>query len=172
MKQMTPFQQRWLIYGWVSLFTILLATLLEKPEYLWMLGIGWLGFLNVEWMVYLTRTSYAPMVQKLYNHCYLTCQHPICQTLLKLRGDDYFLTFGDSTTKTRVKTCLVSLWNVLHFVLFFILGRVVPNVFWEVVVVSIIYEYAEYKLYNCHDAMDILWNISGYLAGVFIGERV
>lgn len=168
MKQMTPIQQRWFIYSMVSLLGIILSMIYEKPEYLWMLGIGGLGVLNVEWMVYLTHTSYAPIVQKLYNHCYLTCQHPGCQFLLKLRGDDYFLTFGDSTTEYRVKTCLISLWNILHFVLFFIMGLVVPNVFWEVVLVSMIYEYAEYKLYNCHDVLDIVWNISGYLLGDYV----
>ena len=150
------------------LITILLAYYLsiqfKKPEYMTMAWIGLLGFINVELMLYLSKTSYASMIQKAYSKCYISCKHPFCQLLLKFRGKDYFLTFNEQT-ELRVKTCLLSLWGVLHFLLFMILGYVIPNVLWEVVGVSILYEFAEYLLYNCHDAFDIVLNVSGYLVG-------
>lgn len=150
------------------LLTIILAYALSiqfhKPEYITMAWIGVLGFINVELMLYLSKTSYASTIQKAYSKCYISCEHSFCQLLLKFRGKDYFLTFNEQT-ELRVKTCVLSLWGVLHFVLFMMIGYFVSNVLWEVVGVSILYELAEYLLYNCHDALDIVLNVSGYLVG-------
>jgi len=158
---------RMFLYAIIFIIAYILSILLNKNEYITLYWIGLIGFLNVELMTYLTTTRFASYINKAYSYCYISCEHPICKFLLKLRGDDYFLTFAEGQEK-RIKSCMLSLWGVLHFILFAIIGFFIPNVFWEVVIVSILYELAEYLLYNCHDALDILLNIAGYLTGVYL----
>jgi len=158
---------RLFLYACTFIIAYIAATIIDKPQYLTMYWIGLIGFLNVELMLYLTKTKYSSFIKNAYTNCYINCKNPFCKYILQFRGDDYFLTFGDEK-ETRVKTCLLSLWGVLHFILFTIIGLFVPNVFFEVVIVSILYELIEYLLYNCHDALDILLNISGYLLGTYL----
>lgn len=162
---------RFFLYLCTILIAYYLSVQFKKPEYRTMAWVGLLGFLNVELMLYLSKTLYAPMVQKAFSKCYLKCDHKACSYLLGFRGKDYFLTFNGEK-EIRVKTCLLSLWGVLHFVLFLIMGWLIPNVLWEVVGVSILYEMAEYLLYNCHDGLDIVLNVSGYLVGRILRNQV
>lgn len=155
------------IYSLVFVIAYILSILFEKKEYLTFYWIGLIGFLNVELMTYLTTTRFASYINKAYSYCYISCEHPICKLLLRFRGKDYFLTFGEGSEK-RIKSCMLSLWGILHILLFAIIGYFIPNILWEVILVSILYELAEYTLYNCHDALDILLNVFGYLIGVYL----
>jgi hypothetical protein len=142
--------------------------LMNKPQYFKMYWIGLIGFINVELMTYLTTTKYKNIINNAYNKCYVVCYDKWCKYLLKFRGEDYFLTFNGQDKIYRVKNCLLSLWGVLHFILFALIGFFIPDVFYEVIIISILYEYIEYLLYNCHDALDIVLNIIGYLFGTFL----
>lgn len=167
---MNILKTRWFrifLYGVVFLIAYTLSIVLKKEEYLTFYWIGLIGFLNVELMTYLTTTHFASYINKAYSYCYLSCEHPICKVLLKFRGKDYFLTFGEGQ-ELRVKTCMLSLWGILHILLFATIGYFISNILWEVILVSILYELAEYLLYNCHDALDILLNVFGYLMGVYL----
>lgn len=159
---------RMVMYFITFILAYILSVLLNKQEYITMYFIGLIGFMNVELMTYLTTTKYAKVINKLYNMCYIDCDHPICKYLTKYRGKDYFLTFGNSTQSKKIKTCLISLWGVLHFLLFAIIGIYVKGVLVQVVLVSLIYEYLEYVLYNCHDVFDIVLNVAGYLFGSYV----
>jgi len=160
---------RILLYVITYIIAYIASVIVNKPQYLTMYWIGLLGFINVELMTYLTNTKYKDIVNKAYNQCYIVCREEWCKYLLKFRGEDYFLTFNGKSDKSfRIKNCLLSLWGVLHFVLFALIGFFVPNVLYEVIIVSILYELAEYYLYNCHDALDVVLNVSGYLFGVLL----
>ena len=159
---------RMVMYFITFILAYTLSVSLNKPEYITMYFIGLIGFMNVELMTYLTTTKYAKVINQLYTMCYINCDHPICKYLTKYRGKDYFLTFGNSTQSKKTKTCILSLWGVLHFLLFAIIGIYVKGVLIEVVMVSILYEYLEYVLYNCHDAFDIVLNVAGYLFGSYV----
>ncbi len=160
---------RMFLYALVFIITYILSILLNKKEYITLYWIGLIGFLNVELMTYLTTTRFSSYIDKAYSYCYISCEHPFCKLLLKFRGDNYFLTFAEGQEK-RINKCMLSLWGVLHVILFAIIGYFVPNVFWEIVIISILYELAEYLLYNCHDALDILLNVAGYLIGVYLQQ--
>lgn len=161
---------RVLLYALTYVLAYLGAKIMKKPQYITMYWIGLLGFINVELMVYLTTTKYSDIVNKAYNYCFIQCKNEWCKYLLKFRGKDYFLTFNGVKQGERVKNCLLSLWGILHFVLFAIIGFFVPNVFYEVILISVVYELLEYVLYDCHDALDIVLNIGGYLFGAFLYE--
>jgi hypothetical protein len=95
------------------------------------------------------------------------------QSLSSSRGDGGFAPTGSpqSLSSSRgdgTPQCMLSLWGVLQFLLFALIGFVAPSIFPAIVIVSLIYEMAEYFLYQCHDALDILLNISGYLFGMLI----
>jgi hypothetical protein len=158
---------RWGLYlasFWVA---YALAKATNNPDYLlaWMIGL--IGFVNVEVMYILSRVpTTADTVQRLYSQCYWSCDHPICRLATSMRGEGYFLTPEGTTSPKKVRSCMLSLWGVLHFILFFLIGFVAPSIFPAIVLVSLVYEFAEYTLYNCHDAMDVVLNIMGYLFGM------
>jgi len=134
-------------------------------DYLKLFWIGAIGFVNVEVMYYLSnQPSTSPLINRLYGKCYVACEHPICKKITLFRGTGYFLT-TDPTDERKLKTCILSLWGVLHFILFAIIGYFVPNKLPLILLISVVYEGAEYLVANCHDLLDVVLNVSGYLVG-------
>jgi hypothetical protein len=158
------------LYGLGWLVVIGLAWALDKPEYVLAMVIGSMGMGVVEGMKYMTETKYGERVKTVFRQCYLECHLPVCEWLTQFRGRRYFLTNGDGNGK--VKYCMLSLWGVLHFVLFVLIGLFVPNIGWEVLGASLVYEGGEYVLYQCHDLLDVGINMAGYLVGSFVARRV
>ena len=51
-------------------------------------------------------------------------------------------------------------------------GILIPNIFHEAFIVGVCFEMFEYFMYKCHDPLDIIWNVSGYVIGAQIGKRI
>lgn len=160
------------LYGLGWLVVLVLAWALEKPEYVVAMLIGSGGMAVVEGMKYLTETRYGDVVKRLFRQCYFECHLPLCEWLTQFRGRRYFLTNGDEEERERVKYCMLSLWGVLHFVLFVLIGFFVPNIGWEVLGASLVYEGGEYLLYRCHDLLDVGINMAGYLVGSALSRQL
>ena len=144
----------------------------KDSSYLTLFIIGAIGFTNVEIMYYLSQNpSTTDLISKLYGTCYISCDHPICKKITMFRGSGYFLTTNPEDER-KVKTCMLSLWGVLHILLFILIGYFVPNKFWIVLLISIIYESAEYMVCNCHDLLDVLLNMLGYVIGVGLSKII
>lgn len=160
---------RLVIYILSIIIVLTLSSILNRPEYVTALIISGVGMLTVEVMYYLTKTTYAPPVVKAFTQCYFQCDHPICNKLNQYRGRHYFLT---PTAPIKLEQCMISLWRVLHVILFIALGFFVPNIFPEIILGSIIYESAEYYICKCHDPLDIIANLIGYGIGVYFSHLV
>jgi len=77
--------------------------------------------------------------------------------------------------------CL-DIWHVSHFVMWFIIGILVPHKYIEVLIISIIWEYYEhycfkYKVQLCTSEYcgryeDIVLNVSGYIIGSHFSKLI
>lgn len=79
----------------------------------------------------------------------------------QLRGSNYFLG-GDIKYK---KYCILTSWSLLHVVLYFLFGWFFPSMFWETLLMGIMFELVEWLTYDCHDLLDIGWNTLGFVMG-------
>ena len=61
-------------------------------------------------------------------------------------------------------TCVLTLWEVVHFIFYLILGFLAPDLFYPAMIVGISWEIMESKL-ECHNLGDILFNLSGFWVG-------
>jgi hypothetical protein len=104
--------------------------------------------------------------------------HKVCNIFLPgidfswLRGEKYY---RDNTTiedRLRLRECIATNWNVLHFCLFFVIGVLCPNVKFllTIFLLSVIFELYEYHAYKCHDVTDCLYNAAG-LGMAYIFKR-
>lgn len=65
--------------------------------------------------------------------------------------------------------CLVTSWNLSHFVMYLLMGYLFPNIFFETLIIGIIFEFIESRA-DCYDVLDVVFNSSGYLIGVMINK--
>ena len=108
------------------------------------------------------------------NRCMAWCSNPQQQQLLNrynLRGTDLFVashfTEGfdmEFLDKIR-RCCIITGWNLSHFIVHFISGLLFPTLVIEAILLGVTFEALEYQFLNCHDTMDLIMNISGVLLG-------
>ena len=82
----------------------------------------------------------------------------------KTRGNMYIID-GDNKNNDRIKTCFLTFFGAMHFLLYMVIGLLVPNLFLETFIIGIAFELYEYYQYQCHDAFDIVFNTAGFLVG-------
>lgn len=95
------------------------------------------------------------------------------------RGDDYFLPelTGDDTATARERyreksrRCPITVWSLLHFITYAVLGFLAPKLFWLMFVMGVVWEMSEWFL-KCHCLMDIAWNFAGLVVGVNIRQAI
>lgn len=95
------------------------------------------------------------------------CVPSIQNVLAATRGKKYIIddTGAGTTNSSRIKSCLVTFWSAMHFGLYFVIGLSLPNLFLETFLIGVAFEVFEYYKYECHDALDILFNTTGFLVG-------
>lgn len=82
-------------------------------------------------------------------------------TILKShRGRNYYL--KDEAVR---EGCMITAWNMSHFVLYFFAGYIFPNLWMESLLIGLVWEVAE-KQINCHCPLDIVFNSLGLSTGV------
>ena len=86
------------------------------------------------------------------------------------RGNKYFIGEGDNPTT--LNNCVLTFWGSTHFLLYFVLGIIAPNLFWETFAVGVGFEIYEYYKFKCHDVFDIILNSSGFLIGKYIALNI
>lgn len=92
------------------------------------------------------------------------------------RGDEYFIGRPDNEDKRKelkdtADMCPVTIWPILHFVLYVILGFLMPKFFWQLFLIGIIWELAEW-FWKCQCVLDIAWNLGGLIVGVVLRRRL
>jgi hypothetical protein len=105
--------------------------------------------------------------------------HPIWSRFADTyRGTDYFLVKDRpdipreeiEQSMNVAKKCVITMWGLLHFVFYALLGFVCPKFFWQLFLISITWELMEW-FNQCHCALDLFWNFAGLLVGVYLRQR-
>lgn len=66
--------------------------------------------------------------------------------------------------------CVLSSWNVYHFLAFFAAGLLAPDLWWLALGLGTVWELLEWRLLDCHDAMDLVMNAAGYFSGAALAR--
>ncbi|AYV81799.1 MAG: hypothetical protein Harvfovirus63_2 [Harvfovirus sp.] len=103
-------------------------------------------------------------INSVHENCIMGCDHKSC-ALTKSRGSNYFIGITDEEKKANLDRCLVTFWGATHFILYFLLGVLTPDLFWETFTVGVAFEIYEYYKYDCADGLDIILNTIGFLLG-------
>lgn len=96
------------------------------------------------------------------------------------RGKDYFaldLRDGDSSEdqeefRCTAQKCIVTLWNLMHMIMWVIIGFVAPKLIGPFILLGIVWELFEYISMDCHCVMDVGWNIVGLAIGVGLRQAL
>jgi hypothetical protein len=113
------------------------------------------------------------VINSAHKDCILGLCLPRVQTVLTAtRGKNYIISDRGGTSSARLKSCLITFWSFAHFMLYFILGLLLPHMFLETFVIGVGFEIFEYYKYDCHDALDIFFNTTGFLIGRTVRLRL
>ena len=94
-----------------------------------------------------------------------------CTKYTKIRGKDYFINSMDKKKEEQIKRCVLTFWNLTHYLTYIIVGYIFPSMFIESMSIGIAFEYFEYLRYDCHDLLDCFYNALGFLTGQFLRRQ-
>lgn len=60
--------------------------------------------------------------------------------------------------------CALTGWGATHVLTYMALGFIVPKLFLTVFMIALVWELIE-SLFNCHDALDLILNLAGFVVG-------
>lgn len=88
------------------------------------------------------------------------------------KSSEYLPLESKETNDEYRKTCFVTRWHMLHFVLHIIVAFVYPKFVVELIMTSTLFEIYEYFSCNCHDITDIFYNVTGALIGYYLRKSL
>lgn len=100
--------------------------------------------------------------------CFIKAPTFLWDFLRDNRGKNYYLNNPNGIDKDVTPNCMFTIWGLSHVVLYMILGWFVPNMFWQTLIIGIMFEYLENWTYDCHDILDVMWNTIGFLLGKYL----
>lgn len=83
------------------------------------------------------------------------------------RGDNYFMVGRHKYDEIR-RTGVITTWAVLHLCLYIILGFLCPQFFWQLFMISVIWEGKEMLIDRCQCWLDLCWNLAGLTFGYYL----
>ena len=111
-------------------------------------------------------SNFRRKVYKLFSSCFITSDNFFLQQLSNfVKGENYVPTMTPEKNKKFRTECIVTTWNLLHFLSHLLVVFVFPYFYREIFITSFIFEIYEYFGFKCHDLSDIIYNIVGLLAG-------
>jgi len=144
----------------------------NESQYIQLLWIG-AGILMVVMLLYFFPSQ--RLLHGLQEHtsrCVWSCSptHPWVTSINQYRGKKYFAYERDRAKD--LEGCLVTTWNLIHFVSHLILGFVYPSCWFGILLVTSSFEVMECLLVDCHDVTDVIYNASGILVGVSLSSWI
>lgn len=89
--------------------------------------------------------------------------------LLGGRGRAYIL--GGQKESSQLSDCVVTFWGASHFLLYLAIGIICPQYGLLANAIGVLFEIYEWKVLDCADPLDIVWNGAGFLLGQSISAR-
>ena len=117
-----------------------------------------------------TNDKWPNKINDIHETCVMTCNKPFCQSACNFRGNNYYIGSDKKLDSGTSETCLVTFWSAGHFVLFMIIGFIMPELFIVALILGIGFEVYEYYRFDCHDPLDIIWNTSGFIVGMLLNK--
>lgn len=77
---------------------------------------------------------------------------------------------SDEENKKFVTNCFTTTWHMLHLLGHTFLVMLYPDLIYEIIIASSLFEFYEYFKCYCHDLSDIGYNVIGSFIGYFIGK--
>lgn len=105
-----------------------------------------------------------PNIRKIFDHCFISSPPTLYNFVKNYRGSNYYLRPQIEYTEDQQR-CLYTSWALTHTILYFIIGFILPDLFWQSLIVGIIFEYLEDWQHDCHDILDVVWNSIGFILG-------
>jgi hypothetical protein len=102
---------------------------------------------------------------KINGQCLIMCDKEVWAHIRPLRGKSQLMVAGH-------KRCLMSGWQLAHFVYNLLLGFVAPKLFWYLAAIGVGWEVLEMMFFDCHDWLDVPFNIAGLILGVALRECI
>ena len=113
---------------------------------------------------------------RFHTRCVYHVDGDVARVVTSGRADNYSLggfERGPNETEEQMaervddytRQCILTMWGLVHFIMYFLLGFLAPDLFWLSFTISIGFEVYEYYAWDCHDVLDIAINTSGLVAG-------
>ena len=112
----------------------------------------------------ITDNSISGKINKIHKKCAINCDHNLCSTMIQYRGNNYFISTPQDEQEY-IKKCFVTFWGVTHYILYALIGFLLPSMFWESFVCGVFFEIYEHNKYDCADVLDIVLNTAGFYTG-------
>ena len=105
--------------------------------------------------------------------CVYRTDNPLLQSYsLWSKSSEYLPLESKEINDEYRKTCFITRWHMLHFVLHIVVAFVYPKFVIELIMTSTIFEIYEYFSCNCHDVTDIFFNVTGAMRGFYLRKWV
>ena len=128
----------------------------------------WCG-LAVVFVFSLIYSGFSPTLENMFQRCWVTYDVDKSPTIQKIisnhRGSQYWLNPPSFDDKKLPKNCLITSWAVSHMTFYAILGYMFPSRFAEAFVGGVLFELLEWKLFDCHCILDLMWSSIGFVLG-------
>ena len=141
-----------------------------KYQYLTILCIYALAYLSLSHVFfhYEKHNAYesTTTVQRNLNTCAISTYHPKLRKFSKaVKGNNYRIDSSGETDNEFLETCIVTTCNIVHLIFYLVLALLAPDLWPELLAVSIGFEVFEYIKYDCHDYTDPIHNAIGVYLG-------
>lgn len=91
--------------------------------------------------------------------CIPTSNENVAKTVTSLRGEHYYPHLDEQPTN-----CLITDWEIFHFLSYFIIVFIVPRYWWVALLISLVWEGLEF-IAKIQNWIDLIMNSSGILLG-------
>jgi hypothetical protein len=121
--------------------------------------------------------SYNDGLYKFVYNCFFSNESKVSEFLTCTRGDKYYTISGEREATNEEdkkifdfnqKYCITSLWAGTHIYLYILLGFYCPSLFWLTFFIGAAFEVFEYFKWECHDAIDVIYNSIGFGIGYYL----
>lgn len=134
------------------------------------------------WLINITaQKTESSFLYEILHICTIYDESDTTKWLTSTRGKNYFTISEKKTNESEEekekheknsKYCLVAFWAITHIGLYTLIGFFCPNLFIETFIVGALFELGEKMFYNCHDALDVIYNSIGFGIGYLIHKYV
>lgn len=121
------------------------------------------------YILYAANQTLAGKNKLYYEACLVNVNHENTKYLTQFRGKAYNMV---GPNHKKYDFCVMTYWNLTHLLLYTVMGFFCPDLFIEAIGIGLIFELAEYKMFDCHDVLDLFYNAVGFIIGRSLARKI